>query len=405
LLYAVFKDIIFQFLFIIFLNDIIIIIMTNLLDISKVNIIRPGRSEQKFCKRLKQISKLAKKYDTYMAIDYEFNTKKIALMQIMFQIDRVDDKLDKKVDNPIKRFYILYPPELNEKTNYYLKKYGMSNLNITKILHGSESLDMPYITDEFYQKELSNKLHKVVNFFMSFVDTRYLCEYINLNDNRPNVCRIYELLENCNIITNEDKKRLEQNEQLMGPIYELFIDINNLEKNKELIIYAIHDVVYLVDLYKILKLNIIQLRAKDYFILIDSLRYSFMEKRLVSNIGDDIIISNEMNNYFFVKEKGLETIKLNQIFDLSIKQYTDSFESSKSIFKINYIKQNIQNLLKLILYNHICNKYTINATKSVKINYNLTKNVLLMYKNLKILKLYHLLNFIKQYEKYIKLII
>lgn len=379
---------------------------TNLIDINLIKIIRPGITEKKFRQALKRISRLAEKYDVYMGIDYEFNTKKIALMQIMFQIDKFS--LDNKI-NPIKRFYILYPPELSEKTISYLKRYAMSNLNILKILHGSEALDIPYIVDDFYQTDLYNKSYKVVNFFMSFIDTRYLCEYLNLYENRPNICRIYELLETYNIISSYTKLKLEQNEQKMGPLYELFIDINQLNNNKPLITYSIHDVVYLVDLYKILRLNIIKKRPKDYFILIDCLRYSFMEKRIVSNIGDDIIKTNIMNNYFYTisiqtnSVKSEKIIKLVQVFDLIIKQYIDSYDSAKHIFAINYTKANIQNLLKLILYNIILTKYKINASNTEIINYTLNTEVKELYNNLVLFEMNYLIEFIKQFEFYVLL--
>ena len=61
------------------------------LNTDLVKIIRPGIEEKKFRRALKRINLLSIKYDTYMAIDYEFNTKKIALMQIMFQINKFID--------------------------------------------------------------------------------------------------------------------------------------------------------------------------------------------------------------------------------------------------------------------------------------------------------------------------
>lgn len=375
----------------------------NLIDTNLIKIIRPGITEKKFRKTLKRISKLSDKYNTYMAIDYEFNTKKIALMQIMFQIDKSDAN-----SNSIKRFYILYPPELSDKTIRYLKRYAMSNLNILKILHGSEALDIPYIVDEFYQNDLFNKSYKVVNFFMSFIDTRYLCEYLNLYHNRPNICKIYDLLLQYDIISTSTKLSLEQNEQQMGPLYELFIDINQLKTNQQLITYAIHDVVYLVDVFKILRLNIIKSRPKDYFILVDSLRHAFMEKRFVSNIGDDIIKTNSMNNYFFtlsIKKTQTNSIKLVQVFDLLIKEYIKSYDSAKYIFNINYTKINIQNLLKLILYNTLTNKFSnkINASNNELINFTLDKQVDQLYSNLILLDMNHLVGFIKQFEIFITL--
>jgi hypothetical protein len=385
------------------------LVSSDLIDINLVKIVRPGMLEKKFRRALKRIGKLSEKYNVFMAIDYEFNTKKIALMQIMFQIEKTKfNSISNQVDtNIVKRFYILYPPELSKKTIRYLKRYAMSNLCILKILHGSEALDIPYIVDDFYQNDLFDKSYKAVNFFMSFIDTRYLCEYINLYYDKPNICKIYDLLLQYEIINPFIKLSLEQNEQQMGPIHELFIDINKLSQNKELITYAIHDVVFLVDVFKVLRLNLIKLRPKDYFILIDSLRYSFMEKRLVSNIGDDIITINSMNNYFIKRSaksvKSVKTIKLVEVFDLVLNKYIESFDSAKYIFNINYVKANIQNLLKLILYNALVHKFSkINASNTETISFDLKTETNNLFTSLEMFEFNHLIGFLKQFDEFIR---
>lgn len=45
---------------------------------------------------------------------------------------------------------------------------------------------------------------------------------------------------------------------------------------------------------------IIEHNPKNYYLLLDLIRYCFMEKRNVTNIGDDVIIINMMNNYFII---------------------------------------------------------------------------------------------------------
>ena len=44
--------------------------------------------QNKFYILLKKINKIASKYPTYMGIDFEFNTKKVALMQILFEVHK-----------------------------------------------------------------------------------------------------------------------------------------------------------------------------------------------------------------------------------------------------------------------------------------------------------------------------
>jgi hypothetical protein len=187
-----------------------------MIDNILVKIIKSDKKNQnKFYKLLKKINKISLKYPTYMGIDFEFNTKKVALMQILFEIH--------KKEKIIKKYYIIYPPILDQKINDYLKYHIMSNINILKILHGSESLDIPYLVEVFYNMESE----PLINFFLSMIDTRYLCEYLNLSKSEPNICRIYDLLFKLKIIDEKEQKLLDLNEDKMGPIYEIFIDIKN----------------------------------------------------------------------------------------------------------------------------------------------------------------------------------
>ena len=77
-----------------------------------------------------------------------------------------------------------------------LKNNILSNSKILKILHGSESLDLPYIVDELY----NNDMEGLIDFFLSMIDTKYLCEYLNDVYNKQKVCRIYYMLFNYEII-------------------------------------------------------------------------------------------------------------------------------------------------------------------------------------------------------------
>ena len=108
---------------------------------------------------------------------------------------------------------------------------------------------------------------------------------------------------------------------------------------------------------------------------------------------------------FKKQSKSTSTIKLIQVFDLLIKQYIQSYDSAKYIFLINYTKANIQNLLKLILYNIISTKYKINASNTEIINYTFNKEVNQLYNNLVLLEMNHLIAFIKQFETYASTVI
>ena len=383
-----------------------------MIDNSLVKIIKSDKkSQNKFFKLIKKIHKIASKYDVYMGIDFEFNTKKIALMQILFQIH--------KKNKIIKKYYIIYPPNLDTIIYEYFKINIMANPNILKILHGSESLDIPYLIDDFFNMDIDLG----IDFFLSMIDTRYLCEYLNIEKSQSNICRIYDLLEKTQIIDSQEKSLLESNEEKMGHIYEIIIDINTL--TPELITYSIHDVVYLIDLFHNLKTQIIKSNPKNYYLLIDAQRYCFMEKRNVTNIGDDLVLINQMNNYFYYINKsntktvhiidklGLHSppdkidffhkISMIKTYEIMIKDFLESFDGPKLIVSINYLKTNLLNLLKTIVYSIILKHYRTKASNTNVVEYDLEEKITLIKQGLEVLNLNHLLELINKFYSYVEM--
>jgi len=385
-----------------------------MIDNSIIKIIKSDiKSQKKFYKTLKKIYNIStkNKNQVYMGIDFEFNTKKVALMQILFEI--------KKPESTIKRYFIIYPPNLDREIYDYFKIYIMANSKILKILHGSESLDIPYLVEVFFDFDLS----LTIDFFLSMVDTRYLCEYLNLERSEPNICKIYDLLEKTKIIDPLEKANLELNEEKMGHIYEIIIDINTI--TPELITYSIHDVVYLVDLFIHLKTEIIKSNPKNYYLLIDVQRYCFMEKRGVTNIGDDLVIINQMNNYFYYINKNTESnkyiidkiiltqseeismnlgyfhkINLIKTHELILKDFIESYDNLKNIISINYIKTNIINLFRTLTYSIILKYYRIKSSNVTVIDYDLESNIKNIFSSLEILDLNHLLDLTMKFYDY-----
>jgi hypothetical protein len=383
-----------------------------MIDNSLVKIIKSDKkSQNKFYKLIKKIHKIASKYDVFMGIDFEFNTKKIALMQILFQIH--------KKNKIIKKYYIIYPPNLDTIIYEYFKINIMANPNILKILHGSESLDIPYLIDDFFNMDIDLG----IDFFLSMIDTRYLCEYLNIEKSQSNICRIYDLLEKTQIIDSQEKSLLESNEEKMGHIYEIIIDINTL--TPELITYSIHDVVYLIDLFHNLKTQIIKSNPKNYYLLIDAQRYCFMEKRNVTNIGDDLVLINQMNNYFYYINKSntktvhiidklglysppdkidfFHKISMIKTYEIMIKDFLESFDGPKLIVSINYLKTNLLNLLKTIVYSIILKHYRTKASNTNVVDYDLEEKITLIKQGLEVLNLNHLLELINKFYSYVEM--
>ena len=381
-----------------------------MIDNSQVRIIYSNK-QKKFYNLLRKINNLSSKYPIYMGIDFEFNTKKVALMQILFEVH-----MKTKI---VKKYYIIYPPNLKPPIYDYFKHKIMANTNILKILHGAESLDIPYLIEDFFNYDIELS----VDFFLSMIDTRYLCEYLNLSNTKANICRIYDLLLELNIITNEQKKKLELNEEKMGPIYEIIIDINKL--TPELITYSIHDVVFLNDAYHKLKETIIKINPRDYYLLVDCIRYCYMERRNVSNIGDDLPLINQMNNYFYYINKANNNtaptlnkilrqtntplsdkpdyyyrISMLKTFDIIIKDYSESFNTLKNILNINYIKTNIFNLFKTIVYMVILENYKVKSSNTDVFDFTLNYKYSLIIESIKSFELNYLFDLIDNFYKF-----
>ena len=85
-------------------------------------------------------------------------------------------------------------------------------------------------------------------FFKNLIDTRYLCDFYYNEKNISDKCKVNYLNRKMNVITQEHFDFLEKEEEKMGPIYKIFVDINNL--NDLLILYTITDVLYLPELVK-----------------------------------------------------------------------------------------------------------------------------------------------------------
>jgi hypothetical protein len=360
-----------------------------MIDNSIVKIVRSDlKTQKKFYNLMKKINLISANNETFMGIDFEFNTKKVALMQILFEV--------RFKTRTVKKYYIIYPPILEKSVLDYLKYDILANPNIIKILHGAESLDIPYMVEDLFEFEIE----PIIDFFVSMIDTRYLCEYLNLINKEPNVCKIYELLLKFKIINQDEKTKLELNDEKMGPIYNIIIDINKL--TPELITYSIHDVVYLIDAFDMLKTQIIKSNPKNYYLLVDCLRYCFMEKRWVTNVGDDLFIINMMNNYFYILNSTDSKIKVSLLktYDIIYNEFIFQYDSIQPIVNINYIRTNILNLFRTIVFIVVLKYYTVKSSNTQTVNYNLNLNYSNIKESLMVLNLNHLLDLVNDFYNF-----
>jgi hypothetical protein len=297
----------------------------------------------------------------FVGIDFEFNNVSreridVALMQINIENDSKDAYI-----------FVINPEELNKDNHNILIKL-LTTKNIIKILHGAESLDIPYLFKQFFKNK-----YEIDNFCNNFYDTKYLCEYSIIEDNINRKCSIYDLLLTYKIITEDKMNKLLKIEEDMGPIYNIKIDIHTMNMN--IFKYSLYDVIYLPELIKkFLKKNIVY---KNIIPEITCLIYKY-KKNIENEFNNLYTIINQMNLYFIKEDnKNIQTkILLNDIYELFSFTTSDNNRYLDKLIEINYFKKFINIIMKLYIYNYIYNNYTVYTN-----NNNIYNNKLNVYIN------------------------
>ncbi len=267
-----------------------------------------------------------KKGTKIIGIDFEFNRvnniREIALCQINFTLNSQSD------------IFLFYPPNID--INIFRKL--LITDNIIKILHGSESLDIPYLYDNIIGKGDRNK------FCNNFFDTRYMCEYYNAENKIVNgKCKIYDLLLQMKVITNKRYEELMKNDKMMGNIWDIFIDVRKL--SNELAKYSIYDVLYLPQLYLAFPKN-------------DIYKYIIPH---ISNLNFNLRYEKQLDTLFTnISQYNLTKYSFNESFNLSFNEiyiivfgYLLTFDIFDNLYKINYFRKFIEVIVKNIIYNFL----------------------------------------------------
>ena len=281
-----------------------------------------------------------------VGIDFEFNRvnneRKIALFQINLETPAT------------KTIFMFYPPDLSKKQLKVLKKLLYSE-NI--IIHGGESLDMPYLFSEIFIK---NK--NIIKFLKNVRDTKFMCESYNYENNYTEYkCKIYYLLLQMKVIDKKQFDFLLKNEEDMGAIYNIFIDVKNMKK--ELVYYSAYDVLYLPRLVNSFPDN-------DYYnFLLPNITNIIIFAKQLNFIEDNLVLLNKFNN-FFVLIKGNK-----YIFNNIYKQITEEikFKNLDKLLISNYFKKFFQMIFKFTVYIYLTNNYEYYINKEVKQNIKLHK--------------------------------
>jgi hypothetical protein len=296
----------------------------------------------------------------YIGIDFEFNkvsreSRDVALMQINLENDISNDGM----------IFVLYPPDLND--NKYLISL-ITNRNIIKILHGAESLDIPYMFDQL----LITK-ENIDNFCNNFYDTKFLCDYMNLMKPVPSRCSIYYLLQSNNIITQKKFDELEKIEDKTGPIYLIHINIYKL--NFDVLRYSLYDVLYLPELIKkFFKLNDIY-----YKNIIPEI--SCLVNKYKRNVEKEFnILSDTINkfNIFYIIDNGTK-ILIKDIWEMYFYTYYIKMN------EIHYFKFFFEIITKFIVYYNLIIRFKVYSSNNnyltIRMN-NIYDNKIILIENI-----------------------
>ena len=310
------------------------------------------------------INNLKTKQKHYIGIDFEFKQvakldREVALMQINLENN-----------NDIGYIFVLYPPSLT-KENYDLLIKLISNPKIIKILHGAESLDIPYL---FNQILLTPE--NVNNFCSNFYDTKYLCEYYQKSNNIQGKCSIYNLLLDFNIITPEKITELENIENITGPIYLITMDIYKL--NHVVLRYSLYDVIYLVELIKkFLDMDIVYTNIIPQISCLVS-KY----KRSIENQFNELVhIINSLNICYIYDNNN--RIILKEIWDYYYYTISDNNDYFNYLREINYFKAFFEIITKCVVYSNILKYFKVHKNKNElyeKFDFNIYFDWLQTYK-------------------------
>lgn len=315
-----------------------------------------------------------------IGLDFEFTERKIALIQISL------------FDENYNVIFLLNPKDLNKNQEKIFIKYIFVS-DISRILHGSDSLDYPYICDIL----LKGSINKIYLFTKKLIDTRFMCEYIKIKKNfKDEKCSIYDALIYFNVINKDIYKKLTNINENMGYSNKITWNLNQITINE--ILYAVYDVYFLENFLK----NIIDSSDNSIKYISPLTRLIFLEKinflKIIKNIKN---IVDSMNNFFiFYKNNkiSLNNLYLQIIPNLRIKKLNIDI---LDLLSINYFKSIMTYIIKFILFDIINKKYTIFESKNVKFNKKL--NIDLIFLKLKKLNSKRIINLFNNIHKIIYL--
>ena len=301
--------------------------------------------------------------NAYVGIDFEFNDHKVALCQLAFFPQRNN-----------KFIFVFDPNDLSTKESNYLITHLFTSKYIIKLLHGSDSLDIPYIFQDLF---MGNTTY-IFDFLCNLIDTRFMCEYnkiIDSNDKLKNrdinkKCSIYDALLYFDVINkNTYNELLSINRSMESSTKSNKVDDNKYvwdvnKMNEKQLRYAIYDVFYFMDFYT----NIMKKSDSGIILIPIFTRLVFMEKWGITNLLVTMKTDVDIVNNYIVKynNKNYTLIQIfNDINGDKIKvEIAGKNISVQDLLEINYFKSTIMIILKYVVYYIIMNDYDVFMTKT-----------------------------------------
>jgi hypothetical protein len=324
----------------------------------------------------------------HVGVDYEFNNRIIALMQLNFET--YCDK-DKESHSYI---WLVSPGEFDDEQNKILIKYLMTNLDIYKILHGPDSLDIPYM----YNIMFKNDIDVILAFTKKMIDTRFLCEYMRQSIGLERKCNIYSAIKYFGTISEKKYDNLEDTHDAMGPVQDINWNIHKLSSYH--IMYGYYDVLflkfYVMDIYKKINEQTPEL-LPSYKFVNPIIRFVILDRREaidVSSVAKEDI--NPIHNYM-IRYKG-QNFTLITIFNEMIENFKMCVDNGNECVDLNFLllvgflRKGIMIILKQIMYYVISQNYTIFKKKNYKwdgkVNLDSTYGKLKKYDQIEMLKFF-----------------
>ena len=340
----------------------------------------------------------------YVGVDFEYTNKKIQLAQLNFE-HAVSLK---------SMIQMVSPSELGPVITENFITGIMCNRSIKKILHGSDSLDIPYV----YSGLLDGDTDKIIEFTQALIDTRFLCEYYKLNRGHAsdNKCAIYDqesdrsAIHYFKVVSDEQQEKLAELLEAMPAPHDIAWNIRKMPRSQ--VMYALYDVIFLKYFYYRM-INVATMddssdaekksTIKMYKHIIPELtEFVYLENRDITTLKAKCKEEVDPVNNFFVRKHG-NILKLIDIYKkVSVDLVTNNpHVDITKVTNVSHFRTTVNILIKRLVYGHVSQLCQVFKDKSTVWTDRMSNN--LIHEFFEALELFHIGMMFKELDKIIEL--